>query len=295
MNNHKHTVKSSTSMSEPAYILHNGQSVPYIPKEITDHRTAYAATLHVLFKHVADFHICIVKVFSKKYGIPEDEIMQTIQESDEFKNMAVDPVLDPSDALGYLRHEDAHPQTETETETITATTTTTATVPNTTTVHVPEMKKIVKKKQPSQPVVVEPVVAEPVVAEPVVAEPVVVEPVKKKIIRKKVAPEKPEMQEQTVLVAESVVVEPVAVDPVVVAPVVVAPVDVNELVKKKIIRKKVAPEKQEQEAQEQAAQSEQSEQSRQELNERNERNDHVPDILLIDHATTTKKIIRKKK
>jgi hypothetical protein len=67
---------------------------------------------------------------------------------------------------------------------------------------------------------------------------------------------------------------------------------VNELVKKKIIRKKVAPEKQEQEAQEQAAQSEQS---RQERNERNERNDHVPDILLIDHATTTKKIIRKKK
>ena len=291
MNNHKHTVKSSTSMSEPAYILHNGQSVPYIPKEITDHRTAYAATLHVLFKHVADFHICIVKVFSKKYGIPEDEIMQTIQESDEFKNMAVDPVLDPSDALGYLRHEDAHPQTETET--ITATTTTTATVPTTTTVHVPDMKKIVKKKQPSQPVVIEPVVVEPVV----------VEPVKKKIIRKKVAPEKPEMQEQTVLVAESVVVEPVAVEPVVVAPVVVAPVvvapvAVNELVKKKIIRKKVAPEKQEQEAQEQAAQSEQSEQSRQELNERNERNernDHVPDILLIDHATTTKKIIRKKK
>ena len=288
MNNHKHTVKSSTSMSEPAYILHNGQSVPYIPKEITDHRTAYAATLHVLFKHVADFHICIVKVFSKKYGIPEDEIMQTIQESDEFKNMAVDPVLDPSDALGYLRHEDAHPQTETET--ITATTTTTATVPTTTTVHVPDMKKIVKKKQPSQPVVIEPVVVEPVV----------VEPVKKKIIRKKVAPEKPEMQEQTVLVAESVVVEPVAVEPVavepvVVAPVVVAPVAVNELVKKKIIRKKVAPEKQEQEAQEQAAQSEQSRQEVNELNERNERNDHVPDILLIDHATTTKKIIRKKK
>jgi hypothetical protein len=259
--------------------------MPYIPKEITDHRTAYAATLHVLFKHVADFHICIVKVFSKKYGIPEDEIMQTIQESDEFKNMAVDPVLDPSDALGYLRHEDAHPQTETETETetitATATTTTTATVPTTATVHVPDMKKIVKKKQPAQPVVIEPVV-EPVVIEPVV-EPVVIEPVKKKIIRKKVAPEKPEIQEQTVLVVESVAVDPV----------VVAPVAVNELVKKKIIRKKVAPEKQEQEAQEQA--QEQASQELNERNERNERNDHVPDILLIDHATTTKKIIRKKK
>lgn len=88
--------------SEPAYILDNGNRVPYIPKEITTHREAYAATLHVLFKHVADFHICIVKTFSKKYGIPEDDIMQTIQESDEFKNMAVDPVLHPSDPLGYL-------------------------------------------------------------------------------------------------------------------------------------------------------------------------------------------------
>lgn len=279
MSKHKHTVMSSAHTLEPAYILHNGQSVPYIPKEITDHRTAYAATLHVLFKHVADFHICIVKVFSKKYGIPEDDIMQTIQESDEFKNMAVDPVLDPSDALGYLRHEDAHPLTATAT------------------VHEPEMKKIVKKKQPAL-VVVEPVV------EPVVAPVVVNEPVKKKIIRKKVAPENPEMKEQTVIVVEPVVMEPVVVapvfvEPIAVKPVVVAPVAVNEPVKKKIIRKKVAPEKQEkqeQETQEQETQEqkpqEQAEQSRQELNERN---DHVPDILLIDHATTTKKIIRKKK
>jgi len=86
-------------MQEPAYILKNGQSVPYIPTTITTNRDAYAASLHVLFKHVADFHICVVKVFSAKYGIPEDDILQTIQESDEFKNMHVDPVLDP---LGYL-------------------------------------------------------------------------------------------------------------------------------------------------------------------------------------------------
>ena len=88
-------------MIEPVYILENGQNVPYVPIEIKDHREAYAATLHVLFKHVADFHICVVKTFSKKYGIPEDEIMQTIHESDEFKNMRVDPVLH-HDGLGYL-------------------------------------------------------------------------------------------------------------------------------------------------------------------------------------------------
>ena len=91
----------STTMLEPVYVLENGQTVPYVPIEIKDHREAYAATLHVLFKHVADFHICVVKAFSKKYGIPEDEIMQTIQESDEFKHMHVDPVLH-HDGLGYI-------------------------------------------------------------------------------------------------------------------------------------------------------------------------------------------------
>jgi len=101
----------STAMQEPAYILKNGQSVPYIPMEVKTARDAYAASLHVLFKHVADFHICIVKTFSAKYGIPEDDILKTIQESDEFKNMNVDPVLDPEtiDSLGYL---DKVPATE---------------------------------------------------------------------------------------------------------------------------------------------------------------------------------------
>ena len=90
-------------MQEPAYILKNGNNVPYIPIEVKTARDAYAASLHVLFKHVADFHICIVKTFSAKYGIPEDDILKTIQESDEFKNMRVDPVLDTdSETLGYL-------------------------------------------------------------------------------------------------------------------------------------------------------------------------------------------------
>ena len=90
-------------MQEPAYIMKNGKNVPYIPIEVTTAREAYAASLHVLFKHVADFHICIVKTFSAKYGIPEDDILKTIQESEEFKKMHVDPVLDTdSETLGYL-------------------------------------------------------------------------------------------------------------------------------------------------------------------------------------------------
>jgi len=94
-------------MGEPVY----KQTMPYIPIEVKTHRDAYAATLHVLFKHIADFHLCVVKTFSKKYGIPEDDIIQTIQESPEFKNMEVDPALhtvhnDPAhnaviESLGY--------------------------------------------------------------------------------------------------------------------------------------------------------------------------------------------------
>lgn len=137
-------------MIQPVYILENGQRVPYVPIEIKDHREAYAATLHVLFKHVADFHICVVKSFSKKYGIPEDDIMQTIQESEEFKNMRVDPVLH-HDGLGYLSPEP---------------------------VQQPEPAVV----QP-EPVVVQP---EPLVVQP---EPVVVQPepvvTKKRIVKKK--------------------------------------------------------------------------------------------------------------
>ena len=97
-------------MQEPAYIVKNGQTIPYIPIEVKNAREAYAASLHVLFKHVADFHICVVQSISAKYGICEDDILKTIQESPGFKNMHVDPVLDP---LGYLAKNPEVPVVET--------------------------------------------------------------------------------------------------------------------------------------------------------------------------------------
>ena len=98
-------------MQEPAYILENGTPVPYIPVEVKTARDAYAVSLHVLFKHVADFHICVVRTMSSKYGIPEDDILKTIQESTEFKNMQVDPVLDTDkfNTLGYLQIKESAP------------------------------------------------------------------------------------------------------------------------------------------------------------------------------------------
>jgi hypothetical protein len=198
-------------MIEPVYILDDGKKMPYVPIQIKDNRDAYAATLHVLFKHVADFHICIVKAFSKKYGIPEDDIMQTIQESEEFKNMHVDPALDPvlaSDALGYLAQQPAPTvptvPTVTTVPTVPAvpTVTTVTTAPTVTTVikkrivkktitesieatpnpaptmpNPNEKKKVIRKKVNKEPVNSEPVNMEPVNIEPVNSEPVNSEPV----------------------------------------------------------------------------------------------------------------------
>jgi hypothetical protein len=142
-------------MQEPAYILKNGQSVSYIPLKVKTARDAYAASLHVLFKHVADFHICIVKTFSAKYGIPEDDILKTIQESEEFKNMQVDPVLDMGmQSLGYLDEVPVKevPVTTTDVPKITPSVTKTKTPPPVVESHVnleetpAKITKIIRKK-----------------------------------------------------------------------------------------------------------------------------------------------------
>ena len=203
---------------EPAFILKNGQSIPYIPGTITTGRDAYAASLHVLFKHVADFHICVVRAFSAKYGIPEDDILKTIQESDEFKNMQVDPVID---ALGYLAipSEIQAPAKAT-----------------------PQTTKRKKTKTVSAPVLAEPVLAapvlaapvlEPVLAAPVLAARVLTEPVLAPVLESVLAP-----------VLESVLAARVLTEPVlesVLAP-VLAPVLCTEHTTPgsiKVIRKKI--------------------------------------------------------
>ena len=163
-------------MPEPAYISENGTPIPYVPIEVKTARDAYAASLHVLFKHVADFHICIVRAFSTKYGIPEDEILQTIQESEEFKNMKVDPVLDTDqlDTLGYLKS-----------------TPTPVPEPTKEALPPPVKKSVVAKTKKVIPAVVEPV-TEPIVNErhdsmmPSANVVDAQEPIKPKTIRKKV-------------------------------------------------------------------------------------------------------------
>lgn len=143
------------SMVHSYYVSPNGEKIPYVPVNIQTNRDAYEATLHVLFKHVADFHLCMIKVFSQKYGIPEDDIINTIRESQEFKNMQVNPALTMHDSLGYLSQPASQPAEQP------------AEQPQTQPQTIPVVKKrIVKKKSTDVPVAA-PVVAE---AAPVVAE-----------------------------------------------------------------------------------------------------------------------------
>jgi hypothetical protein len=157
------------TMTTPFYI-ENGQVMSYVPIEVKTHRDAYAATLHVLFKHVADFHMCVAKTFSKTYGIPEDDIIRTIQESDEFKNMNVDRALHSAThdaiikSLGYnsetVTVAVTEPVTVAATEPVTVAATEPVTVAATVTEPGPK-KRIVKKKQNTEPAPADPLIPAP--------------------------------------------------------------------------------------------------------------------------------------
>jgi hypothetical protein len=82
---------SSSYCLEPVYIEKDGQIKPYIPIEIKNGRDAYAASLHMLLNHFAQFHIAIVDIISDKYHIPVEEIMNTIKSDDKYTNMSVCP------------------------------------------------------------------------------------------------------------------------------------------------------------------------------------------------------------
>jgi hypothetical protein len=207
-------------MQEPAYVMKDGTSVPYIPVTITTGRDAYAASLHALFKHVADFHICIVRTFSVKYGIPEDDILKTIHESEEFKNMQVDPVLCMDMGINSLRHLDKAPVPDSKSEEVT---TAPVTAPVKSKVKKTKKSEPEPKSEPPTPVSVATEESRPD-ADP---QPELVKP---KTIRKKIVVPKP-----TQPITEPV---KVATEPVKVAPATIAPTaPLTEDAPRKIIKK----------------------------------------------------------
>ena len=85
--------------NEPVFVTKEGVEEPYIAKSVTSGRDMYAASLHLLFKHVADFHSSILDILSEKYSIPVEDMLNTIHEDPRFTEMVVNPVIH---TMGYF-------------------------------------------------------------------------------------------------------------------------------------------------------------------------------------------------
>jgi hypothetical protein len=89
----KSSIKSITVVNEPVLVSKDGSVETYIPKEIVGYREAYAASLHLVFKHVADFHTAMLEIIAEKYGHDVDEMVKVVQEDSRIKDMVVNPVI----------------------------------------------------------------------------------------------------------------------------------------------------------------------------------------------------------
>jgi hypothetical protein len=99
----KSSIKSLTVVNEPVFITKDGSVQEYIPKEIVGYREAYAASLHLVFKHVADFHTAMLEIIAEKYGHDVDEMVNVIHEDSRMKDMTVHPVIS---GLGIISQKD---------------------------------------------------------------------------------------------------------------------------------------------------------------------------------------------
>lgn len=85
------------------YVEEDGTQHPYVPRSVTTARDAYAATLHLIFNHVADFHSVMIAIISEKYGIPEEDIFNTVRADPRFGSMVTAPVVQ---SMGYFDEDD---------------------------------------------------------------------------------------------------------------------------------------------------------------------------------------------
>ncbi len=53
----------------------------------------YKASLELIFAHIADIHMVILKILSARYGHSVSDMLKTIMDHDEYKNIYLHPVL----------------------------------------------------------------------------------------------------------------------------------------------------------------------------------------------------------
>ena len=89
----------SKFINEPVFIDQKGELIPYIPKEIVTNRDAYAASLHIILKHTADFHIMILEIIADKQGVQIDDLVKIVKEDSRYTDMTVNPQIN---SLGFF-------------------------------------------------------------------------------------------------------------------------------------------------------------------------------------------------
>ena len=115
-----------------------GNHVPFIPVQIQENRQAYAASLNIIFKHVAEFHLVVLTVIAEKYNLNVGEILDEIHKDERYSRMNgiinTLGVLDETDATRFneIQENIYSPQV----------------MPEEQVSSLPEKKKLVKKRTP---------------------------------------------------------------------------------------------------------------------------------------------------
>jgi hypothetical protein len=107
------TIKKVKYTNEPVFINADGSMEPYIPSSVVTHREAYSKSIHMLFKHVADFHILLVEIISEKTGLDSVEIIKQIQNDERMKTHIDIPTVY---SLGVLEKDDVEKKVEVDPE-----------------------------------------------------------------------------------------------------------------------------------------------------------------------------------
>ncbi len=55
--------------------------------------TAYKASLELIFAHVADIHMLMLKIIADKYGHSVEDMIETVRENEDWKSIYLHPTL----------------------------------------------------------------------------------------------------------------------------------------------------------------------------------------------------------
>jgi hypothetical protein len=82
-------MSSTKFINEPVVEFdESGNCVPFIPISITNGRQAYAASLNIIFKHIAEFHVTVLGIIAEKHGLDINEILEEVHRDNRYTTMS---------------------------------------------------------------------------------------------------------------------------------------------------------------------------------------------------------------